>query len=64
MEGMDKHWLGAWRGMLAGQSSDPVYNKAMSVAAVKLAEILLRDLGYKCPHTKAMVSCCLIVVIL
>ena len=56
MEGMDQHWLQAWRGMLAGQSSDPLYNKAMSAAASKLVKVLHKFLGHRCSHSKAMVS--------
>ena len=53
---MEKHWLGSWKGMLVGQTSDVNHNSAVAAAARKLVGVVHRCLGVKCSEGKARVG--------
>ncbi|KAL8612966.1 hypothetical protein ACOMHN_001049 [Nucella lapillus] len=53
LEGMEKHWLGCWKGLLGGQTSDGDYNTAMRAAASTLVTLLRSRPGRSCSLDKA-----------
>ncbi|XP_076437018.1 uncharacterized protein LOC143276416 [Babylonia areolata] len=53
LEGMESHWLGPWRGLLAAQTSNTAYNTTMDTAATNLLHIVHTCLGHQWSHGKA-----------
>jgi hypothetical protein len=56
IEGMEKHWLGCWKGLLVGQTSDQGYNTALQDAAATLSKLARKHLRCKCTVAQAKVS--------